>query len=136
MKLLIAGSRTIEPNPQFLKGLILTYVGFPDEIVSGGADGVDAAAKYLTEVLFVDSLLEHRLKGKYKEFPADWNTHGKAAGPIRNKQMADYSDALLLIWDGESRGSKNMKETMLKLGKPVFEVVIKTHNVKEQSHCP
>jgi len=59
------------------------------------------------------------------EFPADWDTHGRAAGPIRNKQMAEYGDALLLIWDGESRGSANMKSNMKKLGKPVYEIIIK-----------
>jgi uncharacterized phage-like protein YoqJ len=36
--------------------------------------------------------------------------------------MAEYADALLLIWDGESRGSKNMLFNMKKLGKQVFEV--------------
>lgn len=25
-----------------------------------------------------------------KPFPADWDRHGNAAGPIRNKQMVDY----------------------------------------------
>jgi hypothetical protein len=43
--------------------------------------------------------------------------------------MVDYADVLLLIWDGESRGSKNMKETMIKLGKPVYEVILRKHNV-------
>lgn len=66
---------------------------------------------------------------KYKEFPADWKAHGKAAGPIRNKQMAEYADALLLIWDGESKGSASMKNEMLKLNKPVYEVIIKRTNV-------
>jgi hypothetical protein len=39
--------------------------------------------------------------------------------------MAEYADALLLIWNGESRGSANMKENMVKLGKPVYEVILK-----------
>lgn len=60
-----------------------------------------------------------------KEFPADWDKFGKGAGPIRNKQMADYADALLLIWDGESRGSANMKSQMEKLGKPIYEVILR-----------
>lgn len=40
-------------------------------------------------------------------FPADW-TIGKGAGVIRNQVMADYADALVGIWDGDSRGTKNM----------------------------
>jgi hypothetical protein len=39
--------------------------------------------------------------------------------------MAEYADALLLIWDGKSRGSLNMKQQMLKLEKPVYEVIVK-----------
>lgn len=40
--------------------------------------------------------------------PADWNKHGRAAGPIRNAQMAEISDALIAFWDGKSRGTKSI----------------------------
>ena len=86
-----------------------------NEVVSGGAKGVDSVVPLLRKYVGVH----------YKEFLADWDTHGKPAGHIRNKQMADYGDALLLIWDGESKGSKNMKENMQRLGKPVYEVIMK-----------
>jgi len=43
-----------------------------------------------------------------KEFPADWNKYGKPAGYIRNKEMAEYSDALIAFWDGKSNGTKHM----------------------------
>jgi hypothetical protein len=39
--------------------------------------------------------------------------------------MADYADALLLIWDGESKGSANMKKNMEKQNKKVYEVILK-----------
>lgn len=42
------------------------------------------------------------------EFPADCKLHRKAAGPIRNEQMAQYADALILVWDGKSAGSSSM----------------------------
>ncbi len=45
-----------------------------------------------------------------RELPAQWSKHWRAAGPIRNRDMAAYADALFLMWDGESRGSKNMLE--------------------------
>ena len=57
-------------------------------------------------------------------FPADWDKHGRAAGPIRNKQMADYADVLIAVWDGKSRGTKNMIDEMNKLMKPVYIVWI------------
>jgi hypothetical protein len=53
-------------------------------------------------------------------FPADWKTHGKAAGPIRNRQMAKNAEALIALWDGNSRGTKNMIETATKLGLKVY----------------
>ena len=42
-------------------------------------------------------------------FPADWEKHGKAAGAIRNEEMAKAdANALALFWDGKSKGSLNM----------------------------
>lgn len=135
MKLIIAGSRTLKPSTSLLQALICE-AGLActiEEIVSGTAAGVDTSAINLTTVKNATDYLSKKLFGKLREFPADWDIHGKAAGHIRNKQMADYADALLLIWDGESRGSKNMKETMLKLGKPVYEVILKVHNIENSN---
>lgn len=50
------------------------------------------------------------------EFPADWNAHGKAAGPIRNQQMAQEADVLIAFWDGKSRGTKDMIEKATRAG--------------------
>ena len=87
----------------------------PDfQVIQGGCSGVDEAAKKLCQVLMIDCHEERAL----------WKEHGRAAGPIRNKIMASKADALLLIWDGKSRGSANMKKEMKDLGKPVFEIVI------------
>ena len=70
-------------------------------IVEGGASGVDALAKRYA--------LEHRIK--YKEYKADWNKYGKAAGPIRNQQMVDIikenNGMSIFIWDGKSRGTQD-----------------------------
>ena len=50
----------------------------------------------------------------FKEFRADWGKHGRAAGPIRNQEMADFvknGDCLLIaFWDYESRGTRSMIE--------------------------
>ena len=43
-----------------------------------------------------------------KEFPANWSKYGKSAGYIRNKEMAEYADALIAFWDGKSKGTKHM----------------------------
>lgn len=74
------------------------------EVVSGkepkGADRLGEAWAYLNRI-------------PVKPFPADWPKHGKAAGFIRNSEMARYAaqfDGSLLIafWDGESRGTNHM----------------------------
>jgi hypothetical protein len=121
MKLIIAGSRTISPSSDLIFDLLNHFRLSITEVVSGTAGGVDKAGE-----LFVREIDEAQgVQYALTKFPADWNTHGKAAGHIRNKQMADYADALLLIWDGESKGSANMKMNMEKLKKPVFEIIIK-----------
>ena len=45
-----------------------------------------------------------------QRFPPDWNADGKAAGFIRNAQMAKAADALIAFWDGKSKGTANMIE--------------------------
>lgn len=123
MKLIIAGSRTINADP-ILNGIIL-MLGLDTkitEVVSGTAAGVDRSGERWQE--HMKELCGSNAPG-IARFPADWNQHGRSAGPIRNAEMAHYADALLLIWDGTSSGSANMKRTMEKLGKPVYEVIVK-----------
>lgn len=68
------------------------------EIVSGGAPGADKLGELYAEQYRYDT----------KQIKADWATHGNAAGPIRNKEMASYGDALIAFWDGSSKGTLNM----------------------------
>lgn len=56
-----------------------------------------------------------------KRFPPDWNKHGKAAGPIRNREMAEYANSLIAFWDRKSSGTKNMIAEALKRNLEVFE---------------
>jgi len=116
MKVIIAGSRSFTDIERVFSELDSYHFWYFDitECVCGMANGVDIIGKEwcLTKNIPV------------KEFPADWDKHGKAAGPIRNKQMAEYSDCAIVIWDGKSKGSKNMIEQMKKAQKPVYEVII------------
>jgi hypothetical protein len=99
MKVIIAGKRDFndyEAVKQTADFLLSNQTEV--EIVSGGAKGADALGEQYAKE-----------KGyKLTPFPADWNKHGKKAGPIRNEQMAKYADALIAFWDGESKGTKNM----------------------------
>lgn len=119
MKLIIAGSRTLKPCIDLLGSLIYMELGLvPTEIVCGEANGVDKAGERFAKEYNTDGL-------PVAYFPADWEMHGRSAGPIRNRMMAEYGDALLLIWDGKSAGSNNMKGQMKALGKPVYEVILR-----------
>ena len=54
-----------------------------------------------------------------EHFPAEWETFGKSAGPIRNRKMAESADYVICFWDGKSRGTASMINYAKKLGKPV-----------------
>lgn len=52
--------------------------------------------------------------------PANWDLHGKAAGPIRNREMAQAGADLCLAFPlGESRGTWNCVNECKKAGIPV-----------------
>lgn len=59
-----------------------------------------------------------------KRFPADWNKYGRGAGPVRNRQMSEYGDALIAIWDGKSRGTENMIEEARKRNLRIFIFIV------------
>lgn len=109
MKTIIAGGRDILDYTLVLNAIRESKFDIT-EVVSGMAKGVDTmAVQYANENDLVIT-----------PFFADWNTHGRAAGPIRNRKMAEYGEALIAIWDGESRGTKNMIEEATKRGLKVY----------------
>ena len=109
MKVIIAGSRTIT-NEQAIFTAIKESGFEITEVVSGGAAGVDKfGEKYA-----------NRYDIPLKIFPADWEKKKASAGIIRNAEMAKYAEALIAVWDGKSRGTKNMIETATKKGLKVF----------------
>ena len=117
MKVIIAGSRTITKR-HIVEDAFFEWFGRQDvsEIVSGCAQGVDTLAIEFAEANGYDVV----------KFPANWyDSNGKfdrSGGFKRNMQMAEYADALLAIWDGKSKGTKHMIDSMFLLGKPVVVV--------------
>ena len=109
MRVIIAGGRNYYNYDALLEAV--SECGFQiDLVVSGGATGVDALGERFAKER--DLPLEI--------FMPDWDKHGKAAGPIRNREMAKNADALIALWDGQSRGTKNMIETAQKIGLLVY----------------
>ena len=104
-RLIVAGSRSVCTEAQYsrlrekLDHLLSARADTHDIcIVSGTARGADKLGeRYAQERGYV-----------VHSFPADWTTHGKKAGFLRNVEMAQNADALLAAWDGQSRGTQHM----------------------------
>lgn len=69
---------TVEEPIRFLVG----FYGVDLRMMHGGARGADGLAQRAIK----------KYKIRHKVFPADWNGLGKAAGILRNTQMAEYLD--------------------------------------------
>lgn len=77
--------------------------------VSGGCRGADMLGeRYAKENGF-----------QIERYIADWEKHGKSAGPKRNMQMAEIADYVICFWDGKSKGTLSMINCAKKLKKPL-----------------
>ena len=127
-KLIIAGSRGID-SVELVRKWYSFFQLKAVEIVSGGARGVDHNGEELAAIL----------KLPIARFPADWDTHGKSAGFIRNGPMVDYvrsgigSGAGLILWDGNSPGTKSTIDLLEQKDKPCFLVTLKS--MQDHSKC-
>lgn len=97
MKVIIAGSRDIK-DMALVEQAIRESRFRISEVVCGMARGVDTVGLEWAD--------DHNIP--VARFYADWNVHGKAAGYKRNAAMAEYADALIAVWDGRSKGTRNM----------------------------
>jgi hypothetical protein len=113
MRVIIAGSRSLT-DYNLVKSAVQVSRFHISEVVCGGAAGIDTLGR----------LWGDRRGILVKSFPAKWQTHGRAAGHIRNDAMAKYADALILIWDGRSKGSASMLRAAKKYKLKIFEVIV------------
>lgn len=113
MKVIVAGSRNITAFSTVQAAIEASCFEIT-EVVSGAAKGVDTLGEQWARENGV----------QIKRFPADWTKNGRAAGPIRNRQMAEYAEALIAIWDGVSRGTENMIEEARKRNLQVFVFIV------------
>ena len=109
MRVIIAGGRDYHNYNTLLDAVNECNFNI-QSVVSGGATGVDALGERYAEAADVP----------LKRYLADWKNKGRAAGPLRNHMMAENADALIALWDGKSRGTKNMIETATKMGLLVY----------------
>lgn len=112
LRIIIAGSRVFD-NYNFLESTISEFLIENTnnvEIISGTARGADQLGEQFAR--------NHGYQ--VRRFPANWNLYGKSAGPIRNREMAEYASGgqgvLFAFWDGKSRGTKSMINLAKKYG--------------------
>jgi hypothetical protein len=99
MRVLVCGGRNFS-DYSFLSS-VLTNIHTTTKItriIQGEAPGADTLARQWAN--------EHNIL--IIGFPADWNTYGRAAGPIRNKQMLDEGKPDVVIAFPGNKGTRNM----------------------------
>ena len=116
MKLLVVGSRSITDFD--LSSYIQPDV---DTIISGGAIGIDRLAEQYADL--------HRIS-KFILRP-QYYLYGRAAPLKRNEQMVDMADAVLLIWDGHSKGVQYTLKYTKKTEKPF--ILIQLDNINKRT---
>lgn len=99
MRVLVCGDRHWADKDKIRE--VLSSVPNLEAVIEGEAKGADTLAREVAEELGVPVL----------PFPANWVRYGRAAGPIRNRQMLGGKPDLVIAFHnniGESRGTKNM----------------------------
>ena len=106
----VVGSRSVTSCPALLARLdALLSAGELHQVVSGGAAGVDRMAARWAVDAGVGLL----------EMLPDYRAHGPAAPLVRNGTIVAAADVVLVVWDGQSRGTLDAARKATKLGKRV-----------------
>ncbi|MDW7677745.1 MAG: DUF2493 domain-containing protein [Bacillota bacterium] len=98
-RVIVAGSRNFS-NFRLLEEKLdkLLRTKHAPMILSGAAPGADRLGeKYAAKRGF-----------PLIRYPAQWSRYGIQAAKIRNAQMAEEADAVVVFWDGKSSGSRHM----------------------------
>lgn len=110
MRLIIAGGRDYTFKPADVLYLDELHAQYRiEEVISGGATGADACGEQWA--------LTNRIN--LVRMPAEWAKHGRKAGPLRNRQMAEYADAVVIFPGG--RGTASMVREAKKADLEIFD---------------
>lgn len=116
MKFLICGSRNWK-NEKLLRKRVLSILGPGNHtIINGACKGAD----------LMSSSLAMDQEWKLVEVPANWNKHGKKAGPLRNHQMIIENPDLdgVIAFTNNIKGSKGTKDMIFQANKHGIPVVL------------
>ena len=100
-KILVCGDRKWRDRSMIFHTLRSHFSEIPITIIHGDCRGADRIAGEIAEDLGYT----------VAKVPADWNKYGRAAGPIRNKQMLKFKPSLVIAFHdniSRSKGTRNM----------------------------
>lgn len=114
MRVLVCGGRNFHDRIAVFGWLQACHLTHKIEcVIHGDASGADYLAGRWAETE----------KVPVRAFPADWDQHGKAAGPMRNQQMVDDGKPDLVIAFPGGRGTADMRRRATAAGIKVIEAV-------------
>lgn len=109
MTVIVCGDRNWNRKGIIMRALIQCGA---EHIIHGGCRGADTLAGEIAVYLDI----------KQTCCLADWETHGLAAGPIRNRYMLTYKPDLVIAFHDnidKSKGTKDMVKAAREAGVPV-----------------
>ena len=104
LKVAVVGSR--QADGQAVRQILRYLPANASEIVSGGAQGVDALAAQVAALLGLPMRI----------VPPDFDHDGKK---VRNTASVRYADLVLAFWDGASHGTQHVVAECIRQQKPV-----------------
>lgn len=113
MKVLVCGGRDYHDGETIQKHLGQQHrvIAFT-HLIHGNAPGADRIAGEWARLHGVQEVI----------CPAQWEQHGKAAGPIRNRRMLDLEPHLCIAFPG-GRGTEDMVKAAMAANVQVFRPV-------------
>jgi len=117
VKVIITGSKTIwdiETVIPVLEKILKDYSITMDELVHVNTRGVAAVAELMAIKNYKFS------RDRIKTFLPNWDRDGKDARGVRNRELTEYGDILVALWDGEDRETSEIVKSMLAAKKPML----------------
>lgn len=130
MKVFISGSISIKKLPQIAIDKLNRIMEQNFTVIVGDANGIDTLVQnYLADNSYSNVNIYH--SGNYiRNNVANWptisvpsmNLTGRALYTLKDKEMAKDADFGMMIWDGQSKGTKANITEMTKLGKHFYVI--------------
>ena len=118
-RVIVTGSRYHTGREQIFNALEQEFLKAKSmTVVHGGAAGADSIAS-----LWARQKKSYGFDVTEEVHPAEWRVHGRAAGPIRNRKMAELGGDIVLAFPlGKSSGTRGMMKISRQLGLKVKEL--------------